>query len=99
MRDVVVPASHASRAQRLTPHKHTKKIPKMTKRLAIRSALSAKLRDGELFVVDSLAMDAPRTKVMQGVLAACGITRAPLVVTAAADKTALLSTRNIEGAT
>ena len=80
------------------PRKYTKKIPKMTRRLAIRSALSAKVKDGELIVVDELMFDAPKTKVMQGLLAAVGIDRAPLVVTAAPDRTILLATRNIAGA-
>jgi large subunit ribosomal protein L4 len=80
------------------PRKYTQKIPKMTKRLAIRSALSAKLRDGELFVIDALAVDAPKTKAIKAVLDAVGISRSPLVVTAEPDKTILLSTRNIEGA-
>jgi large subunit ribosomal protein L4 len=69
----------------------------MTRRLAIRSALSAKVKDGELVVIDELIFDAPKTKVMQGLLTAVGITRAPLVVTAAPDRTVLLATRNIEG--
>jgi len=80
------------------PHKYTQKIPKMIKRLALRSALSAKVRDGELFVIERLALDAPKTKTVQALLAAVGATRAPLVVTAEADRTVLLSTRNIDGA-
>jgi large subunit ribosomal protein L4 len=81
------------------PRKYTQKIPKMTKRLAIRSALSAKVRDGELFVIDQLAIDAPKTKAIKALLEAVGITRSPLVVTAEPDTTVRLSTRNIEGAT
>ena len=80
------------------PRKYTQKVPKMTRRLALRSALSAKVRDGELVVLDDLALDGPKTKTMQTLFAALGITRAPLVVTAAPDRTVLLSTRNIEGA-
>lgn len=80
-------------------HKHVKKLPKMLRRLAIRSALSAKVRDGELIVIEDLSMDAPKTKMMQGLLRAVGIERTPLVVTEAADRTVLLSTRNIDGAT
>ena len=81
------------------PHKYTQKIPKMTRRLAIRSALSAKVADGELFVIDRLAMDAPKTKTIKTLLDAIGITRAPLVVTAFPDRTVMMSARNIEGAT
>jgi len=81
-----------------TPHKHKQKIPKMIGRLAIRSALSAKVRDGELIVIDQLMLDTPKTKTIESLLIACGLTRSPLVVTAAADRTVLLSTRNLEGA-
>lgn len=80
------------------PRRYTQKIAKMTRRLAIRSALSAKVRDGELVVIDDLAFDAPKTKAMHTLLKAVGLTRAPLVVTAAPDRTVLLATRNIEGA-
>jgi len=80
------------------PHKYTQKIPKMLKRLAIRSALSAKLRDGELFVIDRLTLDTPRTKTITALLQAVGVERSPLLVTAEPDRTVLLSTRNIEGA-
>ena len=80
------------------PRKYTQKIPKMLRRLAIRSALSAKVADGELFVIDDLAMDAPKTKVMRELLGAVGINRSPLVVTATPNRTVLLATRNIEGA-
>jgi len=51
-----------------------------------------------LFVVDALAMDAPKTKAIQSLLSAIGITRRPLVVTSAGDRMVLLSARNIEGA-
>jgi large subunit ribosomal protein L4 len=80
------------------PRKYTQKIPKMLRRLAIRSALSAKLADGELIVLDDLMLDAPKTKVMKDMLTAVGATRAPLVVTAAPNANVQLSTRNIEGA-
>lgn len=79
------------------PHKYTQKIPKMMRRLAIRCALSAKLRDGQLIVLDDLAMDAPKTATITTLLSALGVTRAPLLVTAAPDRTVLLSARNIEG--
>ena len=80
------------------PRKYTQKIPKMLGRLAIRSALSAKLADGELIVLDDLTLETPKTKVMLDVLKAVGVTRSPLVVTAAPDSNVQLSTRNIEGA-
>lgn len=80
------------------PRKYTQKVPKMLRRLAIRSALSAKVADNELIVIDGLAPAAPRTKEMAAMLQALGIQRAPLIVTAEANRTVHLAGRNIEGA-
>jgi large subunit ribosomal protein L4 len=46
------------------PRDYTQKMPKKMRRLAVRSALSAKHADGQIVFVDSLALDAPRTKGM-----------------------------------
>jgi len=51
------------------------------RRLAIRSALSAKVRDGRLTVVDGLDAVEPRTKAMKNVLAALPQGRSVLIVT------------------
>lgn len=80
------------------PHKYTQRIPKMLRRLAIRSALSAKVRDNELTVLDDLAPTAPKTKEVVAMLAALGAERAPLIVTGSANRTVLLAGRNIPGA-
>lgn len=52
------------------PRKYTKDMPKKMRREAIRSALSALARDQQLVIVDHLDLDAPKTKVMQGILQA-----------------------------
>lgn len=44
------------------PRKYTKDMPKKMRRAAIRSALSAKLADGGIVVVENLTMEAPRTR-------------------------------------
>ncbi len=80
------------------PHKYTQRIPKMLRRLAIRSALSAKVRDNELVVLDDLAPAAPKTKEFVALLKAVGAARKPLIVTAEPNRTALLAARNIPGA-
>jgi len=80
------------------PRKYTQKIPKMMRRLAIRSALSAKVRDNELIVIDELNPSVPKTKEMIALLSAVGITRSPLIVTAEPNRTVFLAGRNIEGA-
>lgn len=50
------------------PRKYTKQMPKKMRRQAIRSALSALLRDEQLVFVDSLSIDTPKTKEMRGIL-------------------------------
>lgn len=81
------------------PRKYYQTVPKMVRRLAIRSALSAKLADNELKVLDDLAPETPRTKDMAAMLKALGFERTPLIVTGEPNRTVLLAGRNIEGAT
>ncbi len=80
------------------PHKYTQTVPKMLRRLAIRSALSAKVKDDELFVVEDLAPTTPKTKEMVAMLQALGVERSPLIVTAEPNRTVFLAGRNITGA-
>ncbi|TMB70944.1 MAG: 50S ribosomal protein L4 [Chloroflexi bacterium] len=70
-------------------------INKKMRRLAIRSALSGKVADGQLIVIDELAFKAPRTKEMLGILRKVGIERSALIVTGQADRSVLASARNI----
>src|SRR6188472_1317525 len=48
------------------PRKYTQQMPKQMRRLAVRSALSAKLRDDRVTIVQGLGEIEPRTKVMKG---------------------------------
>jgi large subunit ribosomal protein L4 len=65
---------------------------------ALRSALSAKLRDGELKVVDAFALADHRTKSMSGVLETLGSDRTVLLVsTADANRNLELGSRNLPG--
>ncbi|PJF41444.1 MAG: 50S ribosomal protein L4 [Chloroflexi bacterium] len=50
------------------PRKYTKKMPKKMRREAIRSCLSALLRDDQLVFVNQLTLDTPKTKAMQALL-------------------------------
>ncbi|MDD6730378.1 MAG: 50S ribosomal protein L4 [Eggerthellaceae bacterium] len=66
-------------------------------KLAMRSALSAKLADGELYVVDTFGFEAPKTKDAVAVLKALGIEGRTTIVVANDDVNAYLSFRNIPG--
>jgi large subunit ribosomal protein L4 len=62
------------------PRKYTQSMPKTMRRLAIRSALSAKLRDERVTVVEGLAEIEPRTKVMKGIIEKFPASRSLLIV-------------------
>jgi large subunit ribosomal protein L4 len=70
-------------------------INKKMKRLAIRSALSGKVADGQLIIIDELTFKAPKTKEMLGILRSVGIQRSALIVTGQADRSVLASARNL----
>ncbi len=75
---------------------YAKDFPKKMRRLAIRSALSGKLADGQLVVIDQLAMEKPKTKELIRVLGNVGFNRSALVVTGASDRMVLASVRNLD---
>jgi large subunit ribosomal protein L4 len=62
------------------PRKYTQKMPKTMRRLAIRSALSAKVRDERVTVIDGLAAIEPRTKVMKAIIDKLPASRSLLIV-------------------
>ena len=67
------------------------------KQLAIRSALSAKAKAGELVVVEGLDLSEIKTKSMKSFLAAAGVEKKALIVTPEVRKNVVLSARNIPG--
>ena len=73
------------------------KLPKKVRRLALLSALSTKVRDEEIIVLDGLTFDAPKTKEFTKVLTDLSIDRKALFVTADLDEAVALSARNIPG--
>jgi large subunit ribosomal protein L4 len=79
------------------PRSYKQSLPKLVRRLAIRSAISAKAAEGELKVVRGLSIDAPRTKAVSGLFEALEFNRSVLLVTGAADRNLLLSARNLPG--
>lgn len=62
------------------PRKYTQKMPRQMRRLALRSALSTKVRDERLSVVSGLADVEPRTKAMKDALAGLPQGRSVLVI-------------------
>ena len=76
------------------PRDYEVKMNKKERRAALKSALTSKVQDNKLVVVDSLALAEVKTKEMQKVLTNLKAEKA-LVITATDDKNVILSTRNI----
>jgi large subunit ribosomal protein L4 len=81
------------------PRDYSYSLPKKMKVRALRSALFAKFRDGEVIVVDGLKVEAPRTKHLVAILKKVGATGRCLIGTSGPeqDRNLVLSARNIPG--
>jgi large subunit ribosomal protein L4 len=79
------------------PRDYSYKLPKKMQLGALRSALSAKLRDGELRVVSEFAIGEPKSKRMRQTLNGLAIARTVLLVDNAENRNLALSSRNLEG--
>ena len=79
------------------PRSYSYKLPKKVRRLALLSALSTKVREEDVIVLEGLTFNAPKTKEFIKVLADLSINRKALIVTADLDETVALSARNIPG--
>ena len=72
-------------------------INKKVKRLAMKSALSSKVVDNEMVVIDNLAMDAYKTKTIVNMLKGVNAGKKALIVTANVDNFVAKSASNIPG--
>ena len=82
-----------------TPRSYSFKLPKKVRRLALKSALSAKVLEQNFVVLDVLNLDAPKTKDFAAILKALEINKKALFVTAELNENVALSARNIPGVT
>jgi len=79
------------------PRDFTKKISRATRQLALRKALSERLKAGDVLVVDDFKLTSPKTKEFLGVLNALQLQGTTLVVSHGVDKNLLLASRNVPG--
>ena len=79
------------------PRSYSYVLNKKVKRLAMKSALSAKAAAGEIIVIDSIKMDSIKTKDFRAFLNAVKADGKSLVVTPAKDEMVIKSARNIPG--
>lgn len=80
------------------PRDYRMSIPKTMRRVAMLSALTTKVNDAKMFVVEDLAFEAPKTKKVVNFLNALNLNKT-LIVTAESDEVVFKSARNIEGVT
>ena len=79
------------------PRDYSYTLNKKVKRLAMKSALSAKAQEGNIVVIDSIKMEEIKTKTFKAFLSAVGCDCKALVVTAENDQIVVKSARNIPG--
>ena len=80
------------------PRSYRTDLNKKTKRLALISALTDKVNNGKLIIVDDIKLDTYKTKVMVDMFKALGAERKPLVVLPEVDSYIVKSCANIPGA-
>jgi large subunit ribosomal protein L4 len=77
------------------PRSYAKKVSHNTKQLALRKAMSERLRAGDVLVVDDLKLGSAKTKEFIGVLSALELKGTALIVAQAVDKNLTLASRNV----
>jgi large subunit ribosomal protein L4 len=81
------------------PRDFSKKVNSKTKQLALRKALSERLKAGDVVVVDDLKLGSPKTKDFVGVLSALDLKGTALIVAQDMDKNLSLASRNVQNVT
>jgi large subunit ribosomal protein L4 len=77
------------------PRSYEQRLPRKMRQMALRGALTAKLADGEIRVLDSFGLEGPKTRDLIGVLSALTATGRVLLVAPSADERLRLSARNV----
>jgi len=77
------------------PRDFGKKVSKKTRALALRKALSERLKAGDVVVVDTLKLATPKTKEFAGLMSALDLKGSTLIVSAGTDKNLTLASRNL----
>src|ERR1041385_6113042 len=77
------------------PRDFSKKVSRKTRQLALRKALSERLRAGDVLLIDDLKLESPKTKEIVGVLDALELKGTALIVSQSPDKNLTLASRNV----
>jgi large subunit ribosomal protein L4 len=79
------------------PRSHAHDLQKKVRALGLKMALSAKVRDNAIFVIDAARLDAPKTKALAEKLKALGWSKALVIDGSEIDANFALAARNIDG--
>ena len=77
------------------PRDYSYSIPKKEKRAALAAALSAKVQESRMILLDKIELAAPKSKDMAGMLKNLGVTESALVLVSTVNKNVTLASRNI----
>ncbi len=97
---------HSNRAPQFThggvvfapkPRDYVISVPRKVKRLALKGALTSKVQDGDMIVLDKIALKEPKTKLMVQVLAKLAVEKKALLVLPERDEAVLRASANIPG--
>ena len=77
------------------PRSYHQDLPRKMRRIAMKSALSSRVAESAITVVDELALAAPKTREVRGILTALGVDRSALIVLAERDEAVARASRNL----
>jgi large subunit ribosomal protein L4 len=78
------------------PRDYTKKVPKKVRKLALKMALTSKVQEQQLIVLDQINLEEIKTKVFAGIINRLGAEKA-LIITGEKNERLALSSRNVPG--
>lgn len=79
-----------------TPRSYSYKLPKKVRRLALKSALSSKVKEENLFVLEAITIDAPKTKEVVNILDGLKVEDKALIITSEKNETVERSANNLK---
>ncbi|MFD1414802.1 50S ribosomal protein L4 [Oceanobacillus jeddahense] len=79
-----------------TPRSYSYKLPKKVRRLALKSALSSKVNEEGLFVLEAITIDAPKTKEVVNILNGLKVEEKALIVLSEKNETVARSANNLQ---
>ena len=79
-----------------TPRSYSYRMPKKVRRLALKSALSSKVKEDNVVVLEDLSFEAPKTKEVVKMLGALNVDEKALIVTSEKDENVIRSANNLQ---